>query len=260
MAGPPKRESFPSKPSRRRSASAYWRLSQRPLASLALLAPLMVIYEAGTLALGPDAIRNGADAVLRQILTLFGATNYFVLPVALVAWLVAWHHVRRDPWEVKPAVLGLMYLEAALWAGALLGVGNLFSAVWPLSLRLPATAALLATAGPQEELAPKLVAYCGAGLYEELLFRAILLTALTHVLRPLIKREGVAVIVAAAASSFLFAAAHHQPFSAWGDPFDAGVFTYRMVAGVFFAAVYLKRGLGVTAAAHAGYDLLLAAL
>src|SRR5262245_105553 len=83
----------------------YWQQSRRPLASLAFVAPLLLIYEAGILWLGPQAMRNGADVWLRQFLDLLGFSQYFLLPVLTVSLLVGWHHVTREPWRVSPKVL-----------------------------------------------------------------------------------------------------------------------------------------------------------
>ena len=39
----------------------YWRQTRRPLASLAFILPLLVLYEGGVVLLGSQAVRNGAD-------------------------------------------------------------------------------------------------------------------------------------------------------------------------------------------------------
>ena len=41
--------------------STYWQQSRRPLVSLVFVLPLLVIYEGGVLALGPDALHNGVE-------------------------------------------------------------------------------------------------------------------------------------------------------------------------------------------------------
>ena len=53
-------------------AEGYWVESQRPLASLVFIAPLLVIYEAGLLVLGRHAVQNGADVWLRSLLHWLG--------------------------------------------------------------------------------------------------------------------------------------------------------------------------------------------
>ena len=65
----------------------YWQQSRRPLTSLAFVTPLLLVYEAGVLWLGPHAMRNGADVWLRQLLDLLGFSQYFLLPLlTLVCW------------------------------------------------------------------------------------------------------------------------------------------------------------------------------
>ena len=58
----------------------YWQQSRRPLASLYFVAPLLAMYEAGVILLGPHAIRNGADVWLRQLLDFWGSASTFCCP------------------------------------------------------------------------------------------------------------------------------------------------------------------------------------
>src|SRR3712207_2961655 len=78
--------------------TGYWWASRRPLSSLVFVLPLLVVYELGVLALGPSAIRNGADVWLRQLLDLVGLPHYFLLPALTVGLLLVWQHLNRDPW------------------------------------------------------------------------------------------------------------------------------------------------------------------
>src|SRR5262245_11493587 len=75
----------------------YWQQSRRPLASLAFVTPLLLVYEAGVLWLGPQAMRNGADVWLRQLLDLMGFSQYFLLPLLTLGLLSGWHYVSRQP-------------------------------------------------------------------------------------------------------------------------------------------------------------------
>ena len=40
------------------ATSGYWAESQRPLAALAFIAPLLMAYELGVIVLGPEAVRS----------------------------------------------------------------------------------------------------------------------------------------------------------------------------------------------------------
>jgi hypothetical protein len=59
-------------------------------------------------------------------------------------------------------------------------------------------------------------------------------------------------------TSFLFALAHHIGPTA--DAFNLFVFSFRAIAGMFFSAVFLLRGFGITVGCHAAYDLMVGAL
>jgi len=99
----------------------------------------------------------------------------------------------------------------------------------------------------------------GAGLYEELVFRVLLVSGLawigTRGLGWSTRASGVAATVLGA---LIFSAFHY--IGPYGDPFQLDSFTFRAIAGVIFSGLYLARGFGIAAWTHALYDLLLAVL
>jgi membrane protease YdiL (CAAX protease family) len=99
-----------------------------------------------------------------------------------------------------------------------------------------------------------MTAYLGAGVYEELLFRLLLLPLLAWVLRRLAMSPAAAMVGAVLLSSLLFAIAHH--IGPYGEPFAWFKFFFRLLAGIFFAVLFVYRGFGIAAGTHAGYDLL----
>ena len=103
----------------------YWQQSRRPLTCLAFVAPLLVLYEGGVLWLGPQAMRNGADVWLRQLLDLLGFGQYFLLPLLTVAILLGWHHTTAQKWQVVPGVLYAMFAECLLLGLALVVIARL---------------------------------------------------------------------------------------------------------------------------------------
>ena len=70
----------------------------------------------------------------------------------------------------------------------------------------------------------------------------------------------VAAVVSVLLTSLVFAAAHYV--GRYGDPVQWAArafwfgFVFRWLAGVFFSILFVCRGFGVTAGAHAGYDIL----
>ena len=181
-----------------RPADGYWRQSRRPLVSLVFIAPLLVVYEIGILALGADATRNGVDVWLRTLLEWIGFGQYFLLPVLTVCILLAWQYTSREPWRVSAGVLYGMAVECVLLAICLRLILQLQSVLLEIA---PAGAGLSLSAmldGP--------VMFLGAGIYEELLFRLILLTATIWALRHCGMKRELAVVVAVLITSLLFSA------------------------------------------------------
>ena len=225
----------------------YWAVSRAPLTSLVFALPLVAAYEGGVLLLGRGTPRNGADVWLRQFLDTLGFGSYFLLPTLTILGLLAWHHVEHDRWQVRPGVLVGMALECGIWAAVLVGIARLQGRFWPDFLPL-------AMAPDRDGVIARVIGFCGAGLYEEVLFRLLLLPAVVFCL----ERLGASTAAAAAwgilATSCLFSLAHYV--GPLGDTFDLYGFVFRMLAGVFFALLFLARGFGIAAGSHAAYDLL----
>ena len=224
-------------------ADSYWALSRTPLTSLVFSLPLVLAYEGGVLLMGRGSPRNGADVWLRHLLDALGFGAYFLLPTLTVLGLLAWHHVEHDRWSFSPRVLAGMAAECVFWAAVLVGLARLQDRLWPL-----------AAGADREGVVARLIGFCGAGLYEEVLFRLLLLPLLTW----LFERLGASVVGAACgglvASSLLFSAAHYV--GPLGDTFAWYSFTFRALAGMFFAVLFVVRGFGIAAGTHAVYDVL----
>ena len=227
-------------------AQRYWTESRQPLASLAFVAPLLVIYEGG--ALGPRAVRNGADAWLRQTLDLLGFSQYFLLPVLAICILLGWHYVSRRPWRIAQGVLWGMFGECillAIFLRLLLELQGLLREALASAVRLDLAGSLGTLSG-----------YLGAGIYEELLFRLLLLPLAFWLLRRTSLSRAASLIGAVLLTSLLFAAAHN--IGPYGERFAWFTFLFRFLAGVFFAVLFFFRGFGIAVGAHAGYDILVA--
>jgi hypothetical protein len=224
----------------------YWAISRAPLTSLVFALPLVLAYEGGVLLLGRGTPRNGADVWLRQALDALGFGSYFLLPALTVLGLLAWHHVEHDRWQVRAGVLAGMALECCLWAAVLVGIARLQGRLWPQF-------SPLMLAPGRDGLLARVIGFCGAGLYEEVLFRLLLLPAVAFGLERLGASTAAAAGWAILATSCLFSLAHYV--GPLGDTFDLYGFVFRTLAGVFFSLLFLARGFGIVAGTHAAYDL-----
>ena len=105
------------------------------------------------------------------------------------------------------------------------------------------------------DLPTQLMISLGAGIYEELVFRVLLVSALAGLGRMLGWRPVGAGVFATVVGALIFSAFHY--IGPYGDAWQLGSFTFRAIAGVVFSAMYLTRGFGITAWTHALYDVLL---
>jgi len=232
----------------------YWIESRQPLASLVFIIPLLVTYEFGVL-LGSSqfsavTMRNGADVWLRQFLELIGLGQYFLLPILTVCILLAWHHTTGHPWRVSGKVLWGMAGECLLLTIVL----RLLLQLQGLLMQTVAGPIEMSMTESAQQVFAKLVLFLGAGIYEELLFRLILLSLLIWILKHLGVESTTRIVMAVLLSSMLFAAAHH--IGPHGEEFHGFFFSFRVLAGCFFSVLFIYRGFGIAAGTHAGYDIL----
>ncbi len=234
-----------------RLASSYFPAKRHPWPCFLFLLPLLVAYEAGVIWLGgtnPQAVRSGADTWLRWSLEAFGLHQLYWAPALLAAGLLVCALWRQYDWpDDTVGVVAGMGVESVAFALVLWGISL---GLVPLLDGLGITLA----AGPgKDDVLARLVAFVGAGIYEEVLFRLLLFTGLVWVLDLAEAPRPLAVLLAAVASAALFAAAHHVgPF---GEKFEPYVFLFRTVAGVYFALVYRLRGFAIAVGGHACYDV-----
>lgn len=218
--------------------------------------PWLILYELG-LVLSGDPYRNLADVWLRNVLQWAGFSQYFLLPLLSCAVLLGWHHVSKKQWKIHWHCLPGMFLECIAYTVVLIGVFRLqqvvVSAVGNLAGR---PVAMAVQAGP--ELAANdhlLLNMVGAGIYEELFFRLLLLPAVIWALLRIELKSWLAYTLGVVLVSVAFAAAHSI-----GVEQDWFIFAFRFLVGVILGAVFLKRGFGVAVGAHVLYNIAVALL
>ncbi len=247
------------------ASTRYWRAARQPRYSLTFAFPLLVAYEALAFALSHDAlagVRNGADVMLKSVFVLLGGRDgllaFGVLLVGTGLVLVVRDRRRSGPIEGR-ILLG-MAAEAVVYAlvfGLVVGTltGVLLRGLWTVS-GAPGLDAQVSRAGGLG-LATQLMVSLGAGIYEELLFRVLLVGTLAWCARRLFGWGGLAAgIFATVLGALVFSAFHY--IGPYGDRLELGSFVFRAVAGVMFSGLYLLRGFGITAWTHALYDVFLA--
>ncbi|QDU06112.1 CAAX amino terminal protease self- immunity [Gimesia chilikensis] len=231
-------------------SDSYWFEARQPLVCLVFLAPLLLIYELGVLSMGgsqPELIRNGADYWMRSWLSQLGLTQTFLLPCLIVGTLLVWHLCCKHPWKVSAETLVGMFAESLLFAFCLIVLGQVQDLVFQ---QLPSPVMMFI----KQESASRVVSFVGAGVYEEVMFRLLLLPICYLLFRGMMLQARWSAVLAIISTSLIFSLAHY--IGATGDQFSVFSFTFRTLAGLFFAGLFFLRGFGITVGAHATYDII----
>lgn len=230
----------------------YHRLTRTGTYGFLAALPLLALYEGLILLVNTGQampVRVGAEVWIKQFLSAFGATGMLVmggLVLLLGLWIV--FRERKQHLAIRPRYFLWMLGESAVYA--------VFSAL--LVSKLVGLLFAMIPSGPQgasiswpTELALSL----GAGLYEELVFRVLLVGGLFALLKRLWPQRPIGAYLAAALiGALLFSAVHYT--GALGDAFTLDSFTFRFLFGLLLNALFLLRGFGIAAWTHALYDVL----
>lgn len=231
-----------------RTGGYLW-LSKRPLHILVFLLPLVIAYEAGSIVYlsgtdGRTIETIGARGMVAAFFESFGVASIYLPGIALVVVLLIWHLLERDRWAVRGRVLLGMPFESALWALPLLVLGLLIA---------PQPAPAMPGDPHSLSLGARLTLSVGAGIYEELVFRLIVIAAVHLVAVDLLRlKPALGWAIAIVLSSAWFAWYHDI---APGGNLDLGLAAFYFAAGVYLAVLFVVRGFGIVVAVHAIYDI-----
>lgn len=243
----------------------YFEGTRLPVHSLVFVLPMALFYEAGFIIANQPIVaaygksyRITADKLIRnaaaQLLELVGVRGAVADPlyygimsgVVVMLVLLGWQIVSRKTWQVKPATLLGMLGESAL-----------IGLAWMLITKFVMGPLLRLTI--EEEPASWMhgaafgdtVFAVGAGVYEEFLFRLVLVWLFALIVAGItgLEWDG-STIVAVILSAIAFAAHHHLT-----GGFTWPAFLTRTIAGGFFGAIYYLRGFGVAVGGHVMYDI-----
>lgn len=229
----------------------YFSDTKNLLYSFLISLPLFLAYELLILISQPDSsqiVRISVDSWFKSVFSLFGvnAVSITLLIVALFGMYILYkerEQLRELRFKYFPAMIG----ESTIYAVLVTLVATYFvSMVFAISANDP-----ISTLTGLQKFALSL----GAGLYEELFFRVILVSVLIWVFQKVFNNKNWAAITAAVIlSAFLFSMVHYV--GSMGDPFTLSSFAYRFVFGLMLNGIYVWRGFGIAAWTHALYDLM----
>ena len=224
------------------SRATYRVRSRRPLMALVFLAPLILVVEillARLVATDRVVALNRAHEWLLGTLERIGlATPGGVAlgGLAIVATLLGWHGLRRDPWRLRLLDPPKMLLECVVLALPLVLLGAVLAPPGGV-LSSPPLAAL--------DMPNRIVVALGGALHEELLFRVGLLGLVHGVLvslgrAPRLARDVVFIVGSTAAFAW-----YHDPGS-----LAVAATSYHLLAGAYLAGLLPLRGYGIVVGVH----------
>ncbi|MDZ7317456.1 MAG: CPBP family intramembrane metalloprotease [candidate division KSB1 bacterium] len=241
-----------------RRRGSYWRASRTPFYGIVMTLPLLLLYEGLLIYLTfrqGEAFRNAADIWIKtaiERLGIHGQITFSILLLLLLIW--AFVSMVRQNLDLNWQILLPAAAESCFYALALAFLVSRFTNWALLHLMIGG------------ERATDLVLALGAGVYEELFFRAfgygILSAVILRVIGrkpkrsrrpvvPLKRLEFEVRLFIALITSLLFSWLHNPS----GFSLTAYQPLYRFVMGLFFCILYEFRGLGITVWTHSWYDV-----
>jgi membrane protease YdiL (CAAX protease family) len=237
----------------------YFEQSSMPFTSLVFLAPLIVVYEIGTRWYASDPVshveqRIIAYNIMQNFFNWFGANGQYMPAASVVGILLTFHILKNDRASARSGVLMGMGFESLMYAIPLVTMGYVFQH-YLLSHQVA------------DNWRRLLVLSIGAGIYEEMVFRLVLFHLLHMLLVDVLRiPKGRAVPLMVVTSAVLFSLYHYRiPWFPWftltgSEVFEWQSFVFRTLAGIYFGMIFMWRGFGLTAGAHASYDILIVVL
>jgi len=232
---------------------SYFNSTNTLLYSYLISLPLLLLYEILIFIAQPDSeqvVRISVDVWIKTLFSYFGqdVLSITLIFVALIGIFVLYKE-RTKLGSLKAGYFLTMLIEASAYAFFLaLIISTTVSSL--LQIAAPETIESLSTL---QQLALSL----GAGLYEELFFRVILVSLLLLAMKYLVKTKWLRFTLAMVIAALIFSMVHY--IGDLGDTFTAGSFLFRFLFGLALNAIYIFRGFGMAAWTHAIYDIMVVA-
>ncbi len=224
----------------------YWRFSRSAYYSVVSALPLLVVYEILVIMTQSRywGIRNAADMWIRTFLMAFDlrAQHLTFVMIGIAFALIPVAKTRSYGVKLKANFFLLMLAEAFTYS---LVLGGVLQSI----LRLSG----LAAGGPGNGALQNFALSLGAGLFEEIIFRVLLLNLLFFILNYIFKNKVTTAVISVLAASFLFSLSHY--IGSMADSWELYSFMFRWIAGMIFTVLYFMRGFAITAYTHALYDI-----
>jgi membrane protease YdiL (CAAX protease family) len=204
-------------------------------ASMVLIFPLLLIYQLAILVVPAVVATDPISRILYSACQ--GRSGYLLAQAGIATCFLLWIHTSGRVGTLSLAVITPVLMEAIAIAVILwLGLPILVHRLVGLGLGASAVSAI------------------GAGVYEEIVFRLLLVSGAVRVARAAGIQGRWPAVIAVLLASVVFAAAHHV--GAAGESFHWAAFCFRALAGIALGTTFWFRSLAHAVYAHVVYDLL----
>lgn len=224
---------------------SYISYTRRLGIGLIMILPLIVLYQIGIVQAN-SSVRNLAEVWMTGPISAIGVEATTIINILIIGGII-YGLCELQQGVTSVFFLVIMLLESFLYAMLLFtGVNAATEAIESVVHRY-----LSIYGVPTRQL----LLCLGAGVYEELLFRLLLVGGLVTILKKVFMwntflSAGLALVV----SSLLFSAVHH--IGSAGDALDMHVFLFRTLCGLVLGIIFLLRGIGIAVWSHALYNVM----
>jgi len=225
----------------------YFKQSKSPFYSFIFILPLFLIYEFGISTISSNdlpTIRNGADVLLRQILATIGIKGIYGMALLLLLGVFIAYFINKGKFKelkIRSNYFLFMIFESIIWAMLLFAILS--------------KGQLLLAKGTAKLLLQQIVLSIGSGIFEEFVFRVVLVSGLALVIGIIIKkRYWYRMMISIVIAAVIFSAFHF--IGEYADNPITNLFILRFAAGVILGYIYLLRGFGIAAYSHSFYNLI----
>ena len=274
---------------------SYLERTSRPIYAIVFLLPFIIFYELGTFGINTDILNQSQIRVvafvwLQNMLESVGFGGKFAWvapPLAVIVILIAMQITSGKQWrfwfgDILPMAVECVLLAVPLIvltlsltssSGSESKIGRLENSTIRIQTVAPQNGSSMACIPlssatgqtikdqPTHPILANIVTGIGAGIYEELVFRLILICILMLLLQDVLRLNHMnSIVLSVLISAALFSAHHHIDFISGQpnatDPFNWTRFAFRTIAGIYFAVLFAIRGFGITAGTHAFYNII----
>ena len=231
---------------------SYFLSSRNMIYNLVFISPMIIIYEAMILLyrynseMIPSYFRNGVDVMVRSFFDEFGASGniiYFIAILSIFLFIVANNYEVIKKGKINFNFLMYMLVESIFIAS-----------IFTLVIVSVSSMVIFELSEQHTTIFELFYLSVGAGIWEEILFRFIMMGSIIFVCNRIIDLSlPSSVFAAILMSSFLFAGFHY--IGPYGEDFNAYTYLVRYLGGVVLGLIYFIRGIGIAVYTHIFYDL-----